>query len=144
MSIPKEIVTQARTWLGTPFHHQARLKGKGCDCLGLVVGVVDELQIKDKTGRFLSEYDEINYSKQPDGDYLVAKLSGIFEEVTEPQAGDLGLFMIRNNPQHLAIFSDFEDGLGIIHCYTQVKKVVEHRFDKEWQSQLIKVFRWQL
>ena len=30
-----QIVTQARTWIGTPFHHQARLKGKGCDCLGL-------------------------------------------------------------------------------------------------------------
>ena len=41
------IVTQARTWIGTPFHHQARLKGKGCDCLGLIVGVVDELGLKD-------------------------------------------------------------------------------------------------
>ena len=23
------VVTEARTWLGTPFHHQARLKGVG-------------------------------------------------------------------------------------------------------------------
>ncbi len=27
------------TWLGTPYRHQASLKGVGCDCLGLVRGV---------------------------------------------------------------------------------------------------------
>jgi NlpC/P60 family putative phage cell wall peptidase len=33
------IVAEARTWLGTPYRHQASLKGVGCDCLGLVRGV---------------------------------------------------------------------------------------------------------
>jgi cell wall-associated NlpC family hydrolase len=47
MNTRDDIVRQARTWIGTPFHHQARLKSKGCDCLGLIVGVVDELGLKD-------------------------------------------------------------------------------------------------
>jgi NlpC/P60 family putative phage cell wall peptidase len=34
-----QIVAEARTWLGTPYRHQASLKGVGCDCLGLVRGV---------------------------------------------------------------------------------------------------------
>jgi NlpC/P60 family putative phage cell wall peptidase len=34
-----EIVTEATGWLGTPYRHQASLKGVGCDCLGLVRGV---------------------------------------------------------------------------------------------------------
>jgi NlpC/P60 family putative phage cell wall peptidase len=34
-----DIVALARGWLGTPYHHQASLKGVGCDCLGLVRGV---------------------------------------------------------------------------------------------------------
>jgi NlpC/P60 family putative phage cell wall peptidase len=34
-----EIVTEATAWLGTPYRHQASLKGVGCDCLGLVRGV---------------------------------------------------------------------------------------------------------
>jgi NlpC/P60 family putative phage cell wall peptidase len=34
-----EIVTEARAWIGTPYRHQASLKGVGCDCLGLVRGV---------------------------------------------------------------------------------------------------------
>lgn len=33
------IVAEARSWLGTPYQHQASLKGVGCDCLGLVRGV---------------------------------------------------------------------------------------------------------
>ena len=33
------IVTEARRWIGTPYRHQASLKGVGCDCLGLVRGV---------------------------------------------------------------------------------------------------------
>lgn len=33
------IVREARGWIGTPYIHQAMLKGVGCDCLGLVRGV---------------------------------------------------------------------------------------------------------
>src|SRR5581483_8353331 len=34
-----DIVAEARSWIGTPYRHQASLKGAGCDCLGLVRGV---------------------------------------------------------------------------------------------------------
>ena len=33
------IVAEARSWVGTPYRHQASLKGVGCDCLGLLRGV---------------------------------------------------------------------------------------------------------
>jgi len=33
------IVAETRGWIGTPYRHQASLKGVGCDCLGLVRGV---------------------------------------------------------------------------------------------------------
>lgn len=36
---PELIVEEARSWIGTPYRHQASLKGVGCDCLGLVLGV---------------------------------------------------------------------------------------------------------
>lgn len=38
-----DIVAAAREWLGTPYHHQASLRGAGCDCLGLVRGVWRDL-----------------------------------------------------------------------------------------------------
>lgn len=145
MSIAEDIVAQARTWLGTPFHHQARLKGKGCDCLGLIIGVVDELGLKDIQGRLLSSYDEITYPKEPDGAYLIDKLTDILTEVpiADAHAGDLALFKVRENPQHLAILTDYEGGLGMIHSFAPSRRVVEHRLDDDWKSRLLKVYRWQ-
>ena len=34
-----DIVDEARAWVGTPYHHQACLRGIGADCLGLVRGI---------------------------------------------------------------------------------------------------------
>lgn len=37
------IVGAGRSWIGTPYRHQASLKGVGCDCLGLLRGVWRDL-----------------------------------------------------------------------------------------------------
>ncbi len=37
------IVALARQWLGTPYHHQASLRGVGTDCVGLIRGIWREL-----------------------------------------------------------------------------------------------------
>lgn len=41
------IIAEARSWIGTPYHHQASLKGVGADCLGLVRGVWRSVQGHD-------------------------------------------------------------------------------------------------
>lgn len=33
------VLREARGWIGTPYLHQAALRGAGCDCLGLIRGV---------------------------------------------------------------------------------------------------------
>ena len=38
-----DVIAASRSWIGTPYHHQASVKGVGCDCLGLVRGVYAEL-----------------------------------------------------------------------------------------------------
>jgi NlpC/P60 family putative phage cell wall peptidase len=37
------VVSVARKWLGTAYHHQASVRGVGCDCLGLLRGVYREV-----------------------------------------------------------------------------------------------------
>jgi NlpC/P60 family putative phage cell wall peptidase len=37
------IIAAARTWIGTPYHHQASARGVGTDCLGLIRGVYRSL-----------------------------------------------------------------------------------------------------
>jgi len=43
VDISPRVVAAARGWLGTPYHHQAAVKGAGCDCLGLIRGVYAEV-----------------------------------------------------------------------------------------------------
>ena len=35
----RAVIKEAQSWIGTPYRHQASLKGVGTDCLGLVRGV---------------------------------------------------------------------------------------------------------
>lgn len=50
------ILALAESWIGTPYRHQARTKHVGCDCLGLVLGIWQELYGKAPSAR-------TNYSK---------------------------------------------------------------------------------
>ena len=36
-------IAVAQAWIGTPYRHQAAVRGAGCDCLGLLRGVWREL-----------------------------------------------------------------------------------------------------
>ena len=40
---PAGVFAAARSWLGTPYHDQASVKGVGCDCAGLARGIWREV-----------------------------------------------------------------------------------------------------
>ncbi len=148
MPLSDKIVTQARTWLGTKYHHQGRLKKSsnhngGVDCLGLIIGVLNELQIKDSNGKLLSEYDEINYSNLPDGKRLKAKLNNYLKEIPKQniKLGDIALLRFANNPQHTAFIGEIEGQLTLIHCYLSSGKVVEHRINENWRKRIVAIYR---
>src|SRR5262245_52441654 len=44
IALKEEIIAEARTWTGTPYRHQASVKGVGCDCLGFLRGVWREVR----------------------------------------------------------------------------------------------------
>lgn len=108
------IVQAARGWIGTRFHHQGRLKKTdtdkgGVDCLGLLIGVAAELNLP------FTHYDETSYSHYPDTQKLRNSLAGAMQEISivEIRAGDILLFNIDNNPQHLAIVSDATEEFAV-------------------------------
>lgn len=61
-SVVADIVALARGWLGTPYHHQAALKGVGCDCLGLIRGVWAEYygQEPERPPAYSADWGEAN------------------------------------------------------------------------------------
>lgn len=127
----QDVVNEARTWIGTPFHHQARLKGHGVDCIGLVVGVAGALG--------LQHADRSDYSRLPDGITLAAELNAQMFKVEKMQAGDVLLFAMPKLPRHVAICST--NG-RMVHATSLVDKCVEVTIDKTWLRALRGVYRF--
>ena len=100
----RRLVDAAKTWLGTPFHWEASLKGVGCDCRGLLTGIARDL------GRPEAETIEANvvgYGKGRirEGE-LLAGLDRVFvrrPEGSAPEPGDVLAFRIKRRVQHLAL-----------------------------------------
>ena len=60
-----DAVAEARAWLDTPFHHQASIKGAGCDCIGLIKGVGVALKLVDYDPASAQAQAFANYSMLP-------------------------------------------------------------------------------
>jgi NlpC/P60 family putative phage cell wall peptidase len=88
------IARSALAWLGTPYRHQASLKGVGCDCLGLVRGVWRELYGEEPEAppRYTPDWAEAQ------GRETLAEAAGrhlIAVDPAEAQTGDVLLFRWR-------------------------------------------------
>lgn len=121
MTTRAEIVAEARTWLNTPFHHQARVKGVGCDCIGLPIGTYRALELVDPA------FDIAGYSRVPDGTSIMAWCQANMVRVDREamQPGDVVIIRYDRHPQHIGILADYRHGgLSIIHA---LERVVETR-----------------
>jgi NlpC/P60 family putative phage cell wall peptidase len=124
----KYILWTARQWVDTPYHHQGRVKGVGCDCIGLVIGVCQEIG--------LINFDFTNYERVPDSTVMMKEIEKHCKPTIDPEPGDLLVFRIKKNPQHVGILTD----RGIIHAYQSIGKVVEHPLDVWWMKRNIGCF----
>ena len=139
------LITTARTWIGTPFHHQGRLKHIGCDCLGLVLGIAEELALQSE-GTILHSLDNTAYSRAPNTTELIQKMERYLQKVEAGkwQAGDIALIHIAGNPQHLGIITDGIHGsYGILHA-VYGKGVVEHGLTVSWRKRIYRVYRFSI
>ncbi len=145
-----DIVNQARTWLGTKYHHQGRLKKSsrgpgGVDCIGLIVGIADELGIQDGKGNPLINSDERNYSMYPESGRLVRSVQRHMRQVLveKMRIGDVLLFKTFKDPQHVGLLTEYPGGgLGLIHCNSSAGKVVEQPLSDTWLRMLTHAYRF--
>lgn len=140
MSDRQHIVALARSYLGTPFRHQARLKGIGIDCAGLLLCVGDEL------GLDLPPFTI--YSKAADGVSFRLAMAERFDEITEAEAGpgDMVLFWVSErtrHPHHSCILSDLHGGLGMIHALAGAS-VIETSYTDEWRAAADSYWRYRI
>lgn len=137
------IVTAARAWLGTPYQHQASVKGEGADCLGLVRGLWRETRGEEPEAppAYRPDWAEVGGEET----LLEAARRWLVERpVAEMRPGDVLLFrMAEGAPvKHCAILSAVEGPEPrMVHAYWG-RAVVESWMGPWWMRRLAAVFAW--
>lgn len=115
------VVAEARSWIGTPYHNCADVKGAGVDCGMLLVRVFVD------TG-LCTPFDPRPYP--PDWNLHRSEeryLCFIFDrtaELTMPQPGDVAVYKFGRCYAHGGIVT-VADPLTIVHAYQPARRVFE-------------------
>lgn len=140
MTRQARIVATARRWIGTPYRHQAACFQAGCDCLGLLRGVWQEVlgPLPEQIPSYSRDWSE------PQGEerlWLAAKRHLVPKQIGAEAAGDILLFRMRSGAmaKHLGIVSQIGTEGRFIHAYSG-HGVVESAFALPWRRRVIARF----
>ncbi|MGE3064753.1 MAG: NlpC/P60 family protein [Hyphomicrobiaceae bacterium] len=132
-----EIVALARAWIGTPYRHQASLRGVGTDCLGLVRGVWRELYGAEPAA--IPGYAR-DWGDASGCESLLEGARAHFTEIAPADArpGDLLLFRWRRDcvAKHAAILAT---PVTMIHA-VEGRRVVEVHVVAWWRRRIAAAF----
>lgn len=138
----EEIVLEAQGWLGTPYRHQASLKGQGADCLGLLRGVWRGLLGGEPEA--VPAYTP-DWAERLGEDSLIEAARRHLDEkpVGAARLGDVLVFRMASGvpAKHCAILSREGEGAAalILHAYWG-RSVTETRLVAWWSRRIAGVF----
>jgi NlpC/P60 family putative phage cell wall peptidase len=136
-----KVVDLARLWIGTPYHHQASVRGVGTDCFGLIRGVWRELYGLDDDPEKMPPYSW-DWAEAKNEETMLAAARRHMDEVlvAAAGAGDVLLFRYKAgyNAKHAGILTG---GGRIIHATYGVKTCEVHLSDW-WMRRAAGAFRF--
>lgn len=131
------IVAEARAWIGTPYLHQASVRGAGTDCLGLLRGIWRTL--------FGAEPETVPpYTQdwaEPSGQEVLREAAHRYlfaKPLCTAAAGDVLLFRMRDGSiaKHLGVAAELGAAATFIHAYTG-HGVVESPLSDPWERRIV-------
>lgn len=133
---PSAILAAARFWIGTPYQHQASVRGAGCDCLGLVRGVWRE--VVGAEAEAPPPYTP-DWAREVGAETLLAAARRHLRETARARPGDVLAFRLRADlpVTHLGILA----GTTFLHAYAR-RGVVETPFGPFWRRRHTHSFRF--
>jgi NlpC/P60 family putative phage cell wall peptidase len=139
------IVAEARSWIDTPYRHQASLKGAGADCLGLIRGVYRAFYGSEKEP--IAPYSP-NWAEETGQEtlrdaarrHLVEIDAAPFRDGAPLQEGDVILIRVKDRgpAKHAAIVSGAD---SIIHAYDR-HAVAENVLPAAWRRRIAYAFQF--
>jgi NlpC/P60 family putative phage cell wall peptidase len=109
------VVTEAESWIGTPFHHAARVKGAGIDCLMLLAEVYERAGVAPHID---PPFYVPDWHLHRDAERYLEGLTRYAREILGPPLpGDIALFRFGRTFSHGAIVTDWP---RVIHAYWSI------------------------
>lgn len=109
------VVAEARTWLKTPFHHEARVKGAGVDCCQLLMAVYFSIGLIPV--EHLAHYPK-EWFLHTDQERVLAEITKFCRQVDEPLPADIVTFRIgRARAAHAGILAEMTPYPHMIHAH---------------------------
>lgn len=140
MTTRKQVIDEARSWIGTRYQHQAGVKGLAVDCINLIVGVANAVGIVPPDFS-MDRYS--GYGRSPDPKTLIGGCEQFLTRIDKADAipGDILVLRFEREPQHFAILSD-DNPPRMIHAYASARKATEQIIDADWASKIVAVYRF--
>lgn len=108
------ILTEALSWIGTPWHHQGRIKGVGVDCAMFLCEVYERAGL-------VPHIDPRPYSQDwhfhRSEEKFLSWVTDYGEEINTPEPGCVAIFKFGRCFSHGAIVTNWP---MVIHSYTYV------------------------
>lgn len=123
-----DVVAEAMTWLGTPYHHHGAVKGVGVDCARILAmvysacGLVPPIDL----GNYRRDW-HLHRAVEQYRDRLLEYTNKI-NDPDVPLRGDIALFRFGRTLSHAGIFVE-DDQMTIIHPYVG-RGVIISRLDE--------------
>jgi len=134
----KDFHKKAHNYIGAPFRHRGRTV-RGMDCVGPLILCARDCGY--------TRYKEFAYGREPRNSVLESVLKDHFGDPVDrdPQINDVVLMRLRpgKDPSHVGIITDHPHGLGIIHAYGEIGRVVHQLYTSRLINKLAGVYSWQ-
>lgn len=132
---PRErVIAEARTWLSTAYHHQARIKGVGVDCATLLCEVYEAAGV-------IPYVDPTPYPADwhlhRDGERYLGWLEKYATLTDDPKPGDVVVWRFGRCFSHAAILCDNDT---IIHSYIDQGVRLESRHASIFTGRPVKYY----
>lgn len=132
------LVAEARGWIGTPYRHQARTRGAGTDCLGLILGLWEARfgALPEPVPAYTPDWSETGGQER-----LWAAARRHLRPATTSAPGQVILFRMRRGAvaKHLGLQAETGRRPSFIHAYSG-RGVVESPLTPPWAAAIVARF----
>ena len=142
MRIGYTALREARGWIGTPYVHQAAVKGAGTDCLGLLRGIWRKLYGAEPEAvpAYTPDWSEASGDERL---WAAARRYLIAKPLDDASPGDVILFRMRAGgvAKHLGIAGRVRVAPSFVHAYSG-HCVMESPLSAPWHRRIVARFEF--